>query len=257
MLSNSTLHKQKEGEFNSIADTNLYLSPNRNSSDQKSIEESLYLPVWLTAVTPADDEFRRNVQDLSDYREIGTVAWSAATGEGKISVRSQETSKPAERSQQQDLRKPAPSQRAIAYSRIAQSIFDSTTTEDLIQDGPISLKSFALNPLPQSALNLSPLPRQEANYFEVSAEDEVIMSEEAANHCLILFADSDIPVGLPVPRNVDEFRKGGARAGSKRNRQNEEIVESLQYIGSTEGRSSSRDSSAAGLRQSKPTTVTA
>ncbi len=41
---------------------------------------------------------------------------------------------------------------------------------------------------------------------------------------------------LPVPRrNVDDFHQGGgARAGSKRNRQNEVIVESLQYIGSNE-----------------------
>jgi len=61
------------------------------------------------------------------------------------------------------------------------------------------------------------------------------MSEEAAKHCLVLFADSDIPVELPVPRNVDEFHQGGARAGSKRNRRNEEVVGSLQYTGSPEG----------------------
>ncbi len=56
------------------------------------------------------------------------------------------------------------------------------------------------------------------------------MSDEAAQQCLVLFANSDIPVVLPVPRNVDEF----PRAGSKRNRQNEESVNSLQYIGSNE-----------------------
>ena len=60
------------------------------------------------------------------------------------------------------------------------------------------------------------------------------MTEEAAKHCLVLLADSDIPVELPVPRNVDEFHQGGARAGSKRNRRNEEVVESSQYIGSPE-----------------------
>ena len=69
------------------------------------------------------------------------------------------------------------------------------------------------------------MPRQEATYIAASAEDEVIMSEGAAKHYLVLFADSDIPVGLPVPRNVDEFKQGRARAGSKRNRQNEEIVD--------------------------------
>ena len=90
------------------------------------------------------------------------------------------------------------------------------------------------SPLPQSVSNLLTMPRQEATYIEASAEDEVIMSEEAGQHCLVLFADSDIPVGLPVSRNVDEFQQGGARAGSKRNRQNEEIVEYLQHIGSTE-----------------------
>ena len=78
------------------------------------------------------------------------------------------------------------------------------------------------------------MPGQEAIYIAASAEDEVIMSEDVAKHCLVLFADSDFPVGLPVPRNMDEFQQGGARAGSKRNRQNEEIVESLQYIGSPE-----------------------
>ncbi len=43
-------------------------------------------------------------------------------------------------------------------------------------------------------------------------------------------------MGLPVPRKVDEFHQGGGEAGAgiKRNRQNEEIVESLQYIGSNE-----------------------
>jgi hypothetical protein len=61
------------------------------------------------------------------------------------------------------------------------------------------------------------------------------MSEEAAKHCLVLFGDSDIPVEVPVPRNVDEFHQGGARAGSKRNRRNEEVVGSLQYTGSPEG----------------------
>jgi hypothetical protein len=50
-------------------------------------------------LTPAaDDEYRRNVQDLSDYRGIGAVAWgkrniSAATKERRFSVRSQENSK--------------------------------------------------------------------------------------------------------------------------------------------------------------------
>ena len=61
------------------------------------------------------------------------------------------------------------------------------------------------------------------------------MSEEAAQQCLVLFAGNDIPVVLPVPRNVDEFHQGGgARAGSKRNRRNEESGNSLQYIGSNE-----------------------
>ena len=64
------------------------------------------------------------------------------------------------------------------------------------------------SPLPQSVSNLLTMPRQEATYIEASAEDEVIMSEEAGQHCLVLFADSDIPVGLPVSRNVDEFQQG-------------------------------------------------
>ena len=70
--------------------------------------------------------------------------------------------------------------------------------------------------------------------MEASAEDEVFMSDEAAQQCLDIFADSDFSVALPVPRNVDEFHQGEARAGSKRNRQNEESVNSLQYIGSNE-----------------------
>ena len=62
------------------------------------------------------------------------------------------------------------------------------------------------------------------------------MSEEAANHCLVLFADSDIRGAASSSQRGRVSSRGGgaARAGSKRNRQNEEIVESLQYIGSTE-----------------------
>jgi hypothetical protein len=144
--------------------------------------------VWLTAVTsnrlqPADDEFRRNVQDLSDYRGIGAVAWgkhiSGNGGKqdlGKISANQRDLGKPAPRSQRQDLSKPAPSQRAIAYNRIAQDIFGSNSSEDTIQRGPMQISS----PIPQSASNPSPPPRREANYIEASAEEEVIMSEEAA-----------------------------------------------------------------------------
>ena len=108
-----------------------------------------------------------------------------------------------------DLSKPAPSQRAIANSPIAQGIFGSTTTEDTIKQFSMQISS----PFPQTATCLSLLPRQEASYIEAFAEDEVIMSEEVSSRCLVLFTDSDTPVVLPVPRTVDEFRR------------NEEIVE--------------------------------
>ena len=72
------------------------------------------------------------------------------------------------------------------------------------------------SPLPQTVSIQSHLPRREANYIEATAVDEVIMSEEASSRCLVLFADSDTPVVLPVPRTVDEFQQEGIHAGSKR-----------------------------------------
>ena len=205
----------KEGEFNSIEDTNLLndfighpTTTPRPRSQSKNQSPRLAHSNYIEA-TPADDEFRRNVQDLSDYRGIGAVAWgkhiSSNGGKqdhGKISASQQDLGKPAPRSQRRDLSKPAPSQRAIAYNRIAQDIFGSTTTEDTSKHGPMQISSPPLQPIS----NLPPRSRQEAMYIEASAEDEVIMSDEAAQHCLVLYADSDIPVGLPVPRNADEFQ---------------------------------------------------
>ena len=204
----------KEGEFNSIEDTNLLndsighpTTTPRPRSLPKNQSPRLAHSNYIEA-TPADDEFRRNVQDLSDYRGIGAVAWGkhisgngGKQDHGKISAIQQDLGKPAPRTQRQDLSKPAPSQRAIAYNRIAQEVFGSTTTEDTSKHGPMQISS----PLPQSVSDLRPRPRQEATYIEASAEDEVIMSDEAAQHCLVLYADSDIPVCLPVPGSVDEF----------------------------------------------------
>ncbi len=126
---------------------------------------------------------------------------------GKIPADQKDLGKPAARSPRHDFSKSAPSQRAIAYHRIAQDIFGSSSTEDTIQRGPMQISS----PIPQSVSNPSPPPSREANYIEASAEDEVIMSEEAGQQCLVVFADSDSPVALPVPRNVDEFLQGEVR----------------------------------------------
>ena len=208
-----------KGEFNSIADTNLLNDSNchptttpRPKSSSKNLSPRSAHSSYIEA-TPADDEFRRDVQDISDFRGIGAIAWgrhiSGKEGKqdlGKISANQQDPGKPAPRSQRQDFSKPAPSQRAIVYNRIAQDVFGSTTTEDSPKHGPMQISS----PRPQSVSNPLPEPRQEANYIEASAEDEVIMSEEAGRHCLVLFADSDIPVCLPVPGSEDEFQQGGA-----------------------------------------------
>jgi len=106
----------KEGELNSIADSNLLndfichpTATTRPKSQSKNHSPLLAQSSYIEA-TPADDEFRRNVQDLSDYRGIGAVAWGKhISGNGG----------------RQDLGKPAPTQRAIAYSHIAQDIFGS------------------------------------------------------------------------------------------------------------------------------------
>ena len=101
--------------------------------------------------TPADDEFHRNVQDLSDYRGIGAVAWekhiNGNGGQqdlGKISANQQDLSKPEARPQRQDFSKQAPSQHAIAYSRIAQDVFGQTNTEDPTKKGPMQISSLPL-----------------------------------------------------------------------------------------------------------------
>ena len=47
---------------------------NRPKSQSKNHSPRLAQSSYIEA-TPADDEFRRNVQDLSDYRGIGAVAW--------------------------------------------------------------------------------------------------------------------------------------------------------------------------------------
>ena len=154
-----------EGEFNSIADTNLLndsschptTTPRPNSLSRNQSPRSAHSN-YIEA-TPADDEFRRDVQDLSDYRGIGAIAWgkhSSGNGgkqdHGKISAIQQDLGKPAPRTQRQDLSKPAPSQRAIAYNRIAQEVFGSTTTEDTSNLGPMQISS----PLPQSVSDLGP-----------------------------------------------------------------------------------------------------
>ena len=222
-----------KGEFNSIADTNLLndsichptathwpksLSTNHSprSANSNHIE-----------ATPADDEFRRDVQDLSDYRGIGAVAWgkhiSGSRGRqdmGKISV-----------SQRQDL------SGKISVDQLPVSAPSRTVISRKVSLGPTPcrIRLQISEPLPQSDSNISPTSRQEASYIEASAEDEVIMSEEANSRCLVLFADSVIPVVLPVPRSLEEFEQGGARAGSKRNRRNAEIVDLGQHhIGSTD-----------------------
>ena len=51
---------------------------------------------------------------------------------------------------------------------------------------------------------------------------------------MVLFADNEIPVVLPVPRTVDEFQQGGVRPGSKRNRRNEVNAEHTLRSGSPE-----------------------
>jgi hypothetical protein len=60
------------------------------------------------------------------------------------------------------------------------------------------------------------------------------MSEEAGSRCMVLFADNEIPVELPVPRTVDEFQQGGVRPGSKRNRRNEVNADHTLRRGSPE-----------------------
>jgi hypothetical protein len=58
------------------------------------------------------------------------------------------------------------------------------------------------------------------------------MSKEAGSRCMVLFADTDIPVVLPVPRTVDEFQQSGVRPGSKRNQRNEVNAEHTLRSGS-------------------------
>jgi hypothetical protein len=103
----------KEGEFNSIEDTNLLndsighpTATPRPRSQSKNQSPRLAYSNYIEA-TPADDEFRRNVQDLSEYRGIGAVAWGKhISGNGgkqdhsKISAIQQDLGKPAPRSQQ-------------------------------------------------------------------------------------------------------------------------------------------------------------
>ena len=101
-----------EGEFNSMADTNLLndsschptTTPRPNNLSRNQSPRSAHSN--YTEATPADDEFRRDVQDLSDYRGIGAVAWgkhiSGSKGKqdlGKISGNHQDLSKTTARSQ--------------------------------------------------------------------------------------------------------------------------------------------------------------
>ena len=139
-----------KGEFNSIADTNLLNDSNchptttpRPKSSSKNQSPRLAHSSYIEA-TPADDEFWRDVQDISDFRGIGAVARgkhiSGNGGQqnlGKIPANQKDLGKPAARSPWHDFSKPAPSQRAIAYNRIAQDIFGSSSTEDTIQRGPM------------------------------------------------------------------------------------------------------------------------
>jgi hypothetical protein len=154
---------------------------------------------------------------------------SAAAGDGKIWARSQKISKISV-SQRQDL------SGKISVDQLPVSAPPRTVISRKVPLGPTPcrIRLQISEPLPQSDSNISPTSCQEASYIEASAEDEVIMSEEANSRCLVLFADSVIPVVLPVPRSEDEFEQGGARAGSKWNRRNEEIVDPGQHIGSTD-----------------------
>ena len=133
----------------------------------------------------------------------------------------------------QDFNKPAPSHRAIAYIHIAQGIFGhgNNYIEDTSRHGPMQLSS---PPLLSASPHLT-IPRLEVSYIEeASTEDKFIMSEEACRQCQVLFADSDNPVKLPVSRSEAEFHQGGIRAGSKRNRRNEEttaIKEAMVDVG--------------------------
>ena len=105
----------KEGEFNSIEDTNLLndfighpTTTPRPRSLSKNQSPRLAHSNYIEATPAADNEFRRNVQDLSDYRGIGAVARGkhiSSNGEkqdhGKISAIQQDLGKPAApRSQQ-------------------------------------------------------------------------------------------------------------------------------------------------------------
>ena len=72
----------KKGEFNSIADTtnllndsicHLTATPRPKSLSMNHSPRSAHSN-YIEA-TPDDNEFRRDVQDLIDYRGIGAVAW--------------------------------------------------------------------------------------------------------------------------------------------------------------------------------------
>ena len=141
-------------------------------------------------------------------------------GERRNSVRSQEISKTSV-SQRQDLRC------TISVDQLPVSAPSHTVALLIVSllHPPLRMQSSTVpcrSPVPLHSL----LPQIHRPH-RAGKQTTSRLLQRTRSLCLKkppnLFAGSDTPVELPVPRNVDEFHQGGARAGSKRNRRNEEL----------------------------------